>query len=113
MYYVTFLIVSVPYEITLLSNRTCDINDYTSVSVPYEITLLSNTSLAKAAIDLVSVPYEITLLSNAQCSILTALQFQYLMKLHYSQTGGDYMTDISEFQYLMKLHYSQTSFCLG
>ena len=30
------------------------------------------------------------------------------MKLHYSQTGGDVLTDISEFQYLMKLHYSQT-----
>ena len=30
------------------------------------------------------------------------------MKLHYSQTVGDVMTDVSEFQYLMKLHYSQT-----
>ena len=39
------------------------------------------------------------------------VQFQYLMKLHYSQTVGDVMTDISRFQYLMKLHYSQT--CKG
>ena len=30
------------------------------------------------------------------------------MKLHYSQTEGEKMTDVSEFQYLMKLHYSQT-----
>ena len=36
-------------------------------------------------------------------------KFQYLMKLHYSQTFREVnMHDIS-FQYLMKLHYSQTT----
>ncbi len=36
-------VVSVPYEITLLSNRFAAINDCKPVSVPYEITLLSNS----------------------------------------------------------------------
>ena len=35
--------------------------------------------------------------------------FQYLMKLHYSQTMNFPSFALSEFQYLMKLHYSQTS----
>ena len=34
------------------------------VSVPYEITLLSNRKLVKERRGIVSVPYEITLLSN-------------------------------------------------
>ena len=36
------LIVSVPYEITLLSNDEITIDADNRVSVPYEITLLSN-----------------------------------------------------------------------
>ncbi len=36
------IIVSVPYEITLLSNEKAQYNDNDIVSVPYEITLLSN-----------------------------------------------------------------------
>ena len=56
----------------------------------------------------VSVPYEITLLSNVLVIYSHNVWFQYLMKLHYSQTfpfryGKGYL-----FQYLMKLHYSQT-----
>ena len=39
------MMVSVPYEITLLSNTLEIDNDAASVSVPYEITLLSNTLL--------------------------------------------------------------------
>ena len=35
--------------------------------------------------------------------------FQYLMKLHYSQTIWDELNKTALFQYLMKLHYSQTS----
>ena len=35
--------------------------------------------------------------------------FQYLMKLHYSQTLNSSSLDLKSFQYLMKLHYSQTS----
>ena len=57
----------------------------------------------------VSVPYEITLLSNDILPQSVKIVFQYLMKLHYSQTGvvGAILNIV--FQYLMKLHYSQTS----
>ena len=55
--------VSVPYEITLLSNYLSRVTLYQSVSVPYEITLLSNSRLDEQN-SKVSVPYEITLLSN-------------------------------------------------
>ena len=34
--------------------------------------------------------------------------FQYLMKLHYSQTTHPSLSSAIVFQYLMKLHYSQT-----
>ena len=34
--------------------------------------------------------------------------FQYLMKLHYSQTTTHVAEVTAKFQYLMKLHYSQT-----
>ena len=37
-----FILVSVPYEITLLSNEILGVSFPSSVSVPYEITLLSN-----------------------------------------------------------------------
>ena len=81
-------LVSVPYEITLLSNPPDDYFSNLQVSVPYEITLLSNTNNLITEFQDVSVPYEITLLSNPQKNKpLTAL-FQYLMKLHYSQTSN-------------------------
>ena len=56
--------VSVPYEITLLSNQVLWRVDYRRVSVPYEITLLSNANVDDYLVPSVSVPYEITLLSN-------------------------------------------------
>ena len=56
------------------------------VSVPYEITLLSNQLQAIIVLFKVSVPYEITLLSNYSEGDSTVQEFQYLMKLHYSQT---------------------------
>ena len=43
---------------------TLDISFIKSVSVPYEITLLSNAVVCAILSLLVSVPYEITLLSN-------------------------------------------------
>ena len=62
--YAPRLWVSVPYEITLLSNKLKrNALDY-SVSVPYEITLLSNHIEHAHYPASVSVPYEITLLSN-------------------------------------------------
>ena len=42
MTYEWFFSVSVPYEITLLSNSIAPITPRNNVSVPYEITLLSN-----------------------------------------------------------------------
>ena len=57
----------------------------------------------------VSVPYEITLLSNLVASSNSLYPFQYLMKLHYSQTKIRCFWKNAWFQYLMKLHYSQTS----
>ena len=56
--------VSVPYEITLLSNSNGISALFFIVSVPYEITLLSNRAKAVINLTSVSVPYEITLLSN-------------------------------------------------
>ena len=56
--------VSVPYEITLLSNLGSDFLYQCLVSVPYEITLLSNSFDYTGDDFIVSVPYEITLLSN-------------------------------------------------
>ena len=59
------------------------------VSVPYEITLLSNKQQMLGTSFNVSVPYEITLLSNGVKSVFSTVRFQYLMKLHYSQTTTD------------------------
>ena len=78
--------VSVPYEITLLSNNSQVDGFKSKVSVPYEITLLSNCSPLYIKTSNVSVPYEITLLSNGYPTALLGFLFQYLMKLHYSQT---------------------------
>ena len=58
------VLVSVPYEITLLSNNIIAMIGISIVSVPYEITLLSNIIRVVCAVSKVSVPYEITLLSN-------------------------------------------------
>ena len=100
--------VSVPYEITLLSNGIRYVVPSQSVSVPYEITLLSNFHSLLQYLMLVSVPYEITLLSNSLYTTNQWDEFQYLMKLHYSQTGQALCFAPLTFQYLMKLHYSQT-----
>ena len=79
--------VSVPYEITLLSNMKSLSSTLPKVSVPYEITLLSNYFQYIFSLYKVSVPYEITLLSNSVITTHVAEVFQYLMKLHYSQTA--------------------------
>ena len=84
------------------------VSAFVSVSVPYEITLLSNRGWFNACGMPVSVPYEITLLSNYGILVRQGYVFQYLMKLHYSQTGIADALIFSQFQYLMKLHYSQT-----
>ena len=80
--------VSVPYEITLLSNYINSFLKYFIVSVPYEITLLSNILCGSILLIQVSVPYEITLLSNSIWGGVVVPPFQYLMKLHYSQTSS-------------------------
>ena len=81
-------LVSVPYEITLLSNLVFGCALVLSVSVPYEITLLSNKKKTRLRSLFVSVPYEITLLSNLNNLRYIEKEFQYLMKLHYSQTSN-------------------------
>ena len=80
--------VSVPYEITLLSNIVLSVILGIRVSVPYEITLLSNLVIITNSFFRVSVPYEITLLSNRARDAFVLTLFQYLMKLHYSQTSN-------------------------
>ena len=53
-------LIKLHYSQTLVTSKgTMD-----KVSVPYEITLLSNLLLVSVGIFVVSVPYEITLLSN-------------------------------------------------
>ena len=44
--------------------------------------------MVSAFVSAVSVPYEITLLSNTRVECLKVIWFQYLMKLHYSQTSN-------------------------
>ena len=58
------LTISVPYEITLLSNVSRTFGSFFFISVPYEITLLSNVVPPHINTESISVPYEITLLSN-------------------------------------------------
>ena len=92
--------VSVPYEITLLSNPSKVRKITISVSVPYEITLLSNANAPDRASQPVSVPYEITLLSNTLVVCLKVNWFQYLMKLHYSQTIFQIVDELNSFSTL-------------
>ena len=101
--------VSVPYEITLLSNKLrkhC--GETISFSTLWNYTTLKQLRNPKKY-GYVSVPYEITLLSNIQIHFNFSARFQYLMKLHYSQTDFLHISTSFMFQYLMKLHYSQTS----
>ena len=63
-YFWLWIIVLLPYEITLLSNEKIDYKDLGSVLLPYEITLLSNDPMGAIAQLIVLLPYEITLLSN-------------------------------------------------
>ena len=79
------------------------------VSVPYEITLLSNAPSKVIRLSPFQYLMKLHYSQTNNWTLITAVTFQYLMKLHYSQTDGDNVTDISRFQYLMKLHYSQTT----
>ena len=92
--------VSVPYEITLLSNPRSARRQSLFVSVPYEITLLSNMAVTEQEETAVSVPYEITLLSNYILPQKKRNVFQYLMKLHYSQTASKKRTSETGFSTL-------------
>ncbi len=59
-------LIKLHYSQTLVTSKgTMD-----KVSVPYEITLLSNALIADEALKQVSVPYEITLLSNLSLQLL-------------------------------------------
>ena len=56
-----------------------------------------------------STLWNYTTLKPTWGGVVVPPQFQYLMKLHYSQTCVLYRMRRATFQYLMKLHYSQTS----
>ena len=59
-----FLVVLLPYEITLFSNIQEEYSQLARVLLPYEITLFSNGSAYTIADTVVLLPYEITLFSN-------------------------------------------------
>ena len=62
-------LVLLPYEITLLSNRSFVYDLTKRVLLPYEITLLSNEMAMGLQLLIVLLPYEITLLSNLKSQI--------------------------------------------
>ena len=78
------------------------------VSLPYGFTLFSNSTSLLICKFSVSLPYGFTLFSNGLCQLVSALEFHYLMDLHYSQTSGEFEDLTVKFHYLMDLHYSQT-----
>ena len=94
---------------TTLKRSTACIRQELCFSTLWNYTTLKRTDIY-SLFWLVSVPYEITLLSNIRYVNWIGKPFQYLMKLHYSQTRYAKSCAISLFQYLMKLHYSQTLF---
>ena len=75
--------------------------------LPCEITLLSNAISIWAAEETVWLPYEITLLACHAGG--RRFEFDYHMKLHYSQTQIPFGSFVCQFDYHMKLHYSQTT----
>ena len=101
--------VLLPYEFTLLSNFSDNIEKTLNVLLPYEFTLLSNMNKVFNSIYIVLLPYEFTLLSNRRLGVRgLGGRFYYLMNLHYSQTRCHKDLSIELFYYLMNLHYSQT-----
>ena len=56
------------------------------VSLPYGFTLFSNSCQLTPPLPCVSLPYGFTLFSNTVNRTAWAMQFHYLMDLHYSQT---------------------------
>ena len=60
----TFIKVSIPYGLTLLSNPNIPLTFWQSVSIPYGLTLLSNPNIPLTFWHSVSIPYGLTLLSN-------------------------------------------------
>ena len=80
-------IVSLPYGFTLFSNFIITLKLKLSVSLPYGFTLFSNSTSLLICKFSVSLPYGFTLFSNGLCQLVSALEFHYLMDLHYSQTN--------------------------
>ena len=68
--------VSIPYGLTLLSNKAVESRIRYGVSIPYGLTLLSNLDLSRIQKDLVSIPYGLTLLSNRSAPVSTGGGFQ-------------------------------------
>ena len=95
------------WNYTTLKHTKNNCKKDTSFSTLWNYTTLKQTNEYRTD-RIVSVPYEITLLSNNVFIQTSLAKFQYLMKLHYSQTITFRHSASFEFQYLMKLHYSQT-----
>ena len=101
--------VSVPYEITLLSN--CNryiLKKAVSFSTLWNYTTLKPWPAIKGGLWSFSTLWNYTTLKPRLMKSILFKLFQYLMKLHYSQTVSGGVFAVCRFQYLMKLHYSQT-----
>ena len=77
---------------TLWNYTTLKLTYFTSLELVRFSTLWNYTTLKPSdklfIVPWVSVPYEITLLSNIPFGSISQILFQYLMKLHYSQTSN-------------------------
>ena len=75
-------VVSIPYGLTLLSNKNSFKDGIQMVSIPYGLTLLSN-QLKQGNLDsMVSIPYGLTLLSNRAHTPL----LHYIVSIPYGLT---------------------------
>ena len=80
------VLVLLPYRFTLFSNGAILIATVEFVLLPYRFTLFSNIALCKLTNFVVLLPYRFTLFSNYTDDYDRAVEFYYLIDLHYSQT---------------------------
>ena len=82
------VLVLLPYRFTLFSNGAILIATVEFVLLPYRFTLFSNIALCKLTNFVVLLPYRFTLFSNYTDDYDRAVEFYYLIDLHYSQTSN-------------------------
>ena len=78
--------VLLPYRFTLFSNALTKFINFIKVLLPYRFTLFSNEVDGSKLNEAVLLPYRFTLFSNDMSDTYNALEFYYLIDLHYSQT---------------------------